>query len=110
MRFPSSALVHQPFDHAVLSTHDKTGTWQSKPEEVSAAVAFALKESGSKHIDCAFGCAFTRGIHYVYLKLPTGRYGNEKYVGAGIAASGVPRSEIFVRLFKIPLKSPGKSF
>jgi len=54
------------------------GTWQSKPEEVSAAVAFALKESGSKHIDCAFG------------------YGNEKYVGAGIAASGVPRSEIFI--------------
>ncbi|KAJ7136765.1 NADP-dependent oxidoreductase domain-containing protein [Mycena epipterygia] len=54
------------------------GTWQSKPEEVTAAVAYALKETASKHIDCAFG------------------YGNEKDVGAGIAASGVPRSEIFI--------------
>ncbi|KAJ7191926.1 Aldo/keto reductase [Mycena pura] len=54
------------------------GTWQSKPEEVTTAVAYALKEAGVRHIDCAFG------------------YGNEKDVGAGIAASGVPRSEIFV--------------
>ncbi|KAJ6514301.1 NADP-dependent oxidoreductase domain-containing protein [Mycena vitilis] len=54
------------------------GTWQSKPEEVTAAVAYALKETPLKHIDCAFG------------------YGNEKDVGAGIAASGVPRSEIFI--------------
>ncbi|KAJ7513055.1 Aldo/keto reductase [Mycena galericulata] len=54
------------------------GTWQSKPEEVIEAVAYQLKHSGSKHIDCAFG------------------YGNEKDVGAGIVASGVPRSEIFI--------------
>jgi glycerol 2-dehydrogenase (NADP+) len=31
------------------------GTWQSKPEEVTTAVAYALKETGLKHIDCAFG-------------------------------------------------------
>ncbi|KAJ7767802.1 Aldo/keto reductase [Mycena metata] len=54
------------------------GTWQSKPEEVTAAVAYALKETPLRHIDCAFG------------------YGNEKDVGAGIAASGVPRSDIFI--------------
>ncbi|KAJ7130675.1 Aldo/keto reductase [Mycena filopes] len=54
------------------------GTWQSKAEEVTAAVAYALKETPLRHIDCAFG------------------YGNEKDVGAGIAASGVPRSEIFI--------------
>ncbi|KAJ7078314.1 NADP-dependent oxidoreductase domain-containing protein [Mycena belliarum] len=54
------------------------GTWQSKSEEVTAAVKYALKETSLRHIDCAFG------------------YGNEKDVGAGIAASGVPRSEIFI--------------
>ncbi|KAJ6586444.1 NADP-dependent oxidoreductase domain-containing protein [Mycena vulgaris] len=54
------------------------GTWQSPPEEVTKAVAYALKETSLRHIDCAFG------------------YGNEKDVGAGIAASGVPRSEIFI--------------
>ncbi|CAK5284906.1 unnamed protein product [Mycena citricolor] len=54
------------------------GTWQSKPEEVSSAVEYALKETKLRHIDCAFG------------------YGNEKDVGAGVKASGVPRSEIFI--------------
>ncbi|RDB26935.1 D-galacturonate reductase [Hypsizygus marmoreus] len=54
------------------------GTWQSKPEEVTAAVSYALKEAGYRHIDCAWG------------------YGNEKDVGEGIRASGVPRSEIFI--------------
>ncbi|KAG7094646.1 hypothetical protein E1B28_005470 [Marasmius oreades] len=53
------------------------GTWQSKPEEVAAAVAHALKE-GYRHIDCAWG------------------YGNEKDVGEGIRQSGVPRSDIFI--------------
>ncbi|KAL0576104.1 hypothetical protein V5O48_005878 [Marasmius crinis-equi] len=53
------------------------GTWQSKPEEVVAAVSHALKE-GYRHIDCAWG------------------YGNEKDVGEGIRQSGVPRSEIFI--------------
>ncbi|KAF8155692.1 NADP-dependent oxidoreductase domain-containing protein [Crassisporium funariophilum] len=54
------------------------GTWQSKPGEVAAAVEYAIKEAGYRHIDCAWG------------------YGNEKEVGEGIRASGVPRSEIFI--------------
>ncbi|KAI0942030.1 hypothetical protein AcV7_002570 [Taiwanofungus camphoratus] len=54
------------------------GTWQSKPEEVTNAVEYALKEAGYRHIDCAW------------------MYGNEKEVGEGIRRSGVPRSEIFI--------------
>ncbi|KAF8636968.1 hypothetical protein AX17_003130 [Amanita inopinata Kibby_2008] len=54
------------------------GTWQSKPEQVCSAVAYAIKEAGYRHIDCAWA------------------YGNEKSVGEGIQASCVPRSEIFV--------------
>ncbi|KDQ52165.1 hypothetical protein JAAARDRAFT_40515 [Jaapia argillacea MUCL 33604] len=54
------------------------GTWQSKPGEVKSAVEYALKEAGYRHIDCAWA------------------YGNEKEVGDGIKASGVPRSEIFI--------------
>ncbi|TFK48890.1 Aldo/keto reductase [Heliocybe sulcata] len=54
------------------------GTWQSKPGEVKDAVEYALKEVGYRHIDCAWA------------------YGNEKEVGAGIRASGVPRSDIFI--------------
>ncbi|TFY70350.1 hypothetical protein EVG20_g2661 [Dentipellis fragilis] len=54
------------------------GTWKSKPHEVSDAVEYALKEVGYRHIDCAWN------------------YRNEKDVGAGIRASGVPRSEIFI--------------
>lgn len=51
---------------------------QSKPNEVKEAVECALK-SGYRHIDAA------------------AVYGNEKEVGDGIKASGVPRAEIFVR-------------
>lgn len=54
------------------------GTWQSKTGEVAAAVAYAIKEVGYRHIDCAWA------------------YANEKEVGEGIRASGVPRSEIFI--------------
>jgi len=54
------------------------GTWQSKPNEVTTAVEYALKEVGYRHIDCAWA------------------YGNEKEVGEGIVKSGVPRSEIFI--------------
>lgn len=53
------------------------GTWQSKPNEVKTAVEAALKH-GYRHIDTAFA------------------YGNEKEVGDGIIASGVPRSEIWL--------------
>lgn len=53
------------------------GTWNSKPGEVARAVEHALR-TGYRHIDAAH-C-----------------YGNEKEVGEGIRASGVPRKEIFV--------------
>jgi len=53
------------------------GTWKSQAGEVEKAVEYALK-SGYRHLDCA------------------AVYGNETEVGAGIAASGVPRSDIFV--------------
>lgn len=53
------------------------GTWQSKPNEVSKAVEYALK-SGYKHIDTA------------------AIYCNEEEVGQGIVNSGIKRSEFFV--------------
>ena len=53
------------------------GTWRSPPGQVASAVAYALK-SGYRHLDCAGG------------------YGNEKEVGEGIRASGVPREDIFI--------------
>ncbi|CEQ39029.1 SPOSA6832_00515, partial [Sporobolomyces salmonicolor] len=53
------------------------GTWQSPHGAVSKAVEVALK-SGYRHIDGAW------------------IYGNEKEVGEGIKASGVPREDIFV--------------
>ncbi|KAK5996734.1 Glycerol 2-dehydrogenase (NADP(+)) [Cladobotryum mycophilum] len=53
------------------------GTWQSKPNEVKAAVEAALR-AGYRHIDTAFD------------------YGNEKEVGEGIKASGVPRDQIWL--------------
>ncbi|KAH7139788.1 aldehyde reductase [Dactylonectria estremocensis] len=53
------------------------GTWQSGPNEVARAVEYALKH-GYRHIDAA------------------AVYDNELEVGAGIKASGVPRSEIFL--------------
>ncbi|WVN87364.1 uncharacterized protein L203_102542 [Cryptococcus depauperatus CBS 7841] len=60
------------------------GTWQSKPGEVAKAVESALK-SGYRHIDCAWA------------------YGNEKEVGEGIKASGIPREEIWItsKLFEL---------
>ncbi|KAJ0158404.1 putative oxidoreductase C26F1.07 [Colletotrichum tanaceti] len=53
------------------------GTWQSKPNEVKNAVEHALK-SGYRHIDAA------------------AVYDNEKEVGDGVKASGVPRKDIFI--------------
>lgn len=52
---------------------------QSKPNEVKNAVELALK-SGYRHVDAA------------------AVYDNEKEVGEGIKASGVPRKDIFVSL------------
>lgn len=55
------------------------GTWQPKPNasEITRAVEHGLKV-GYRHIDCAWF------------------YGNEKEVGDGLRASGVPREEVFV--------------
>ncbi|KAJ6612644.1 Aldo keto reductase [Mycena sp. CBHHK59/15] len=53
------------------------GTWKSPPGAVEHAVEYALK-NGYTHIDTAAA------------------YANEKEVGQGIAASGVPRSSIFL--------------
>jgi 2,5-diketo-D-gluconate reductase B len=53
------------------------GTWPMKGAECSAAVAGAIG-LGYRHIDTAE------------------MYGNEDAVGAGIAASGIPRGEIFL--------------
>ncbi|KAL4773728.1 NADP-dependent oxidoreductase domain-containing protein [Aspergillus nidulans var. acristatus] len=53
------------------------GTWQSKPSEVEKAVTAALN-IGYRHIDAA------------------AVYGNEREVGNGIKASGVPRGEVFL--------------
>jgi diketogulonate reductase-like aldo/keto reductase len=53
------------------------GVFQTPPEETTAAVEAALK-TGYRHIDTAAA------------------YGNEKQVGDALAASGVPRSDVFV--------------
>jgi diketogulonate reductase-like aldo/keto reductase len=53
------------------------GTWQSKPNEVQHAVEWALAR-GYRLIDTAAA------------------YGNEKEVGQGIKASGVPRDQIWL--------------
>ncbi|KIK93208.1 hypothetical protein PAXRUDRAFT_34185 [Paxillus rubicundulus Ve08.2h10] len=53
------------------------GTWQSKPNDVARAVEAALS-NGYRHSDCAW------------------TYGNEREVGEGLRASGVPRSEVFI--------------
>lgn len=54
------------------------GTWQAPEAEVVEAVRYAVKEAGYRHIDCAWA------------------YNNEVSVGKGLAASGVPRSEVFI--------------
>ncbi|KAH7235155.1 NADP-dependent oxidoreductase domain-containing protein [Fusarium solani] len=53
------------------------GTWRSNPQQVSTAVETALR-AGYRHIDTALA------------------YGNEREVGIGIRASGVPREDIWV--------------
>ncbi|WP_281449653.1 aldo/keto reductase [Paenarthrobacter nitroguajacolicus] len=53
------------------------GVFQSAPEETTAAVQAALA-AGYRHIDTAAA------------------YGNEREVGAGIRASGLDRSEVFI--------------
>lgn len=76
------ANTQLPSKTFTLNTGDKIpavglGTWQSKPAQVTAAVTAALK-AGYRHIDTAAA------------------YGNEKEVGEGIRASGVPREQIWL--------------
>jgi diketogulonate reductase-like aldo/keto reductase len=61
----------------ILSHRCYTGTWKSASGAVEHAVEFALK-NGYTHVDTAAA------------------YKNEKEVGAGIKASGVPRESIFL--------------
>ncbi|CAH0039427.1 unnamed protein product [Clonostachys rhizophaga] len=77
-----AATIAQTTRRFLLNTGDKIpavglGTWQSKPNEVAVAVETALR-SGYRHVDTAHA------------------YGNEKEVGQGIRASGIPRSDIWV--------------
>ena len=44
---------------------DLIGTWQSKPDEVIAAVEYALKDAGYRHIDGAFAYGNEKGASLV---------------------------------------------
>ena len=64
------------------------GTWQIKGHHAADAVGWAL-EAGYRHLDTATV------------------YGNEKEVGAGLAASGVARDDVFVTT-KCPPRNAGR--
>jgi diketogulonate reductase-like aldo/keto reductase len=73
---------HFPQDAADLAEGGRMpllgfGTWQIKGSTATSAVGWAL-DAGYRHLDTATV------------------YGNEKAVGAGIAASGVARDDVFV--------------
>ncbi|KAF4473105.1 GCY [Fusarium albosuccineum] len=78
---PSTQLTSSSLTFT-LNTGDKIpavglGTWRAQPNKVSQAVETALR-AGYRHIDTALA------------------YGNEREVGIGIRASGVPRDQIWV--------------
>ena len=64
-------------------------------------MAYAIKEAGYRHIDCAWCPSLQcRVLSIADPALICRAYGNEKEVGEGIRASGVPRSEIFVSSYR----------
>ncbi|KAB8364838.1 hypothetical protein FH972_024701 [Carpinus fangiana] len=78
----SSIAAQELPSHFTLNTGARIpavgfGTWQAAPHEVEKAVEIALR-AGYRHIDAA------------------AIYRNEAEVGAGLANSGVARSEVFV--------------
>ncbi|KAJ7616557.1 NADP-dependent oxidoreductase domain-containing protein [Roridomyces roridus] len=81
----NSKLVLENGKEFLIGGHQKVdipliglGTWKSGPDTVSKAVETHLTQTGSTHLDCAWG------------------YGNEADVGRGIKASGKDRSEVFI--------------
>jgi len=64
------------------------GTWQIRGEQATSAAAWAL-EAGYRHLDTAT------------------IYGNEREVGAALAASGVARDDVFVTT-KLPPEQAGR--
>ena len=76
-RLSSGWQVRNLYFSRELTRRDPAGTWQSQPGEVEHAVEVALK-NGYRHVDGAFV------------------YKNEKEVGEGLKASGVPRSDVFL--------------
>lgn len=84
MRQPPEAMSHLPAQVPLLDLNDARrlpqlgfGVWQVSNEEVTPAVATAL-EAGYRAVDTAQG------------------YDNEAGVGAALAASGIPREQLFV--------------
>jgi glycerol 2-dehydrogenase (NADP+) len=74
----------------------RLGTWKSEAGQVEHAVETALK-SGYRHIDTAsaYGSCYNFSTARCCI-LSSLWLDNEKQVGEGIKASGVPRSEIFL--------------
>lgn len=82
-----------PQDAVDLSTGGRMpllgfGTWQIRGANATEAVGWAL-EAGYRHLDTATV------------------YGNEREVGAGLAAGGVPREDVFVTT-KCPPRNAGR--
>jgi diketogulonate reductase-like aldo/keto reductase len=63
------------------------GTWRTDNSVLRAALVHAIAKSGYRSLDCA------------------AMYGNEQIVGEAVAASGVPRSELFITSKLMPTDS-----
>ena len=73
------------------------GTWKSEPGRVEHAVEYSLKSAGYRGIDTA--ATYVLSIPWTAYVPDNGlcfSYDNEKEVGQGIIASGIPRENIFL--------------